>query len=371
MANTTSQPQTPTPEQIAQLKRQVTAEASRRGMTVEQFQAQQRAALEAEAAKNNMTLEQYVVKLKEHGEQLRRAGQQGHNAGALAKQQQKGQHVHINPTSQDPRAVALAKWLRTQNLKTRTCILNGERKDLFRGAFSPSLSPARAPPLQTDIIAAVKRALRAIESPAYAKAASAKNSLLPPVTPSMPAAEIFKLLPLSFLALRVSKLDPEDEHEGGGSHAGHSHGRSKPAKRAKGLWTVKVEKHQEVEPDLHYVFLYEGSQLRTKLYAAAALLAVFAVVLFPLWPFQLRLGVWYLSIGLLCLILLLFAVAIVRLILFVVTVFAVPPGLWLFPNLFEDVGFFDSFKPVWAWQAVSAPLPLPPLSRRPPEPGWR
>jgi len=45
-----------------------------------------------------------------------------------------------------------------------------------------------------------------------------------------------------------------------------------------------------------------------------------------------------------------FAMAIVRLILFCVTVFAVPPGLWLFPNLFEDVGFFDSFKPLWGWQ---------------------
>lgn len=36
--------------------------------------------------------------------------------------------------------------------------------------------------------------------------------------------------------------------------------------------------------------------------------------------------------------------------LFVVTVFAVPPGLWLFPNLFEDVGVIDSFKPLWGWQ---------------------
>ena len=44
--------------------------------------------------------------------------------------------------------------------------------------------------------------------------------------------------------------------------------------------------------------------------------------------------------------------AIVRLIIFMITIFAVPPGLWLYPNLFEDVGFFDSFRPVWAWQEV-------------------
>jgi translocation protein SEC62 len=53
--------------------------------------------------------------------------------------------------------------------------------------------------------------------------------------------------------------------------------------------------------------------------------------------------------GMLGLLGLFFAMAIFRLILFVVTMFAAPPGLWLYPNLFEDVGFFDSFKPVWAW----------------------
>lgn len=38
--------------------------------------------------------------------------------------------------------------------------------------------------------------------------------------------------------------------------------------------------------------------------------------------------------------------------------FTVPPGLWLYPNLFEDVGFFDSFRPVWGWQEVSASYSL-------------
>jgi translocation protein SEC62 len=48
-----------------------------------------------------------------------------------------------------------------------------------------------------------------------------------------------------------------------------------------------------------------------------------------------------------------FAMSIFRLILFAITMFAIPPGLWLYPNLFEDVGFFDSFRPVWGWQEVS------------------
>lgn len=190
----------------------------------------------------------------------------------------------------------------------------------------------------------MKRALRAIESPAYAKASSKKNSPLPALTAGFPSHEILKLLPLSLLALRVSKTD---------AHEGHSHGPAKPAKRTKGLWHVRIEQQQDISSELHYVFLYDGPQWRQKLYAGGALAAVFTVVLFPLWPIKLRIGVWYLSMGMLGLIGLFFAMAIFRLILFVITMFAVPPGLWLYPNLFEDVGFFDSFRPLWGWQEVS------------------
>ena len=155
------------------------------------------------------------------------------------------------------------------------------------------------------------------------------------------AEEVFKLLPLSLLALRVSKIDP---------HEGHDHAKAK--KRTKGLWTVKVEQQQEVKDELHFIWLQDGPQWRTKLYAVGALALIMTVVLFPLWPIKLRIGVWYLSMGMLGLIGLFFAMAIFRLILFGVTIFAVPPGLWLYPNLFEDVGFFDSFRPLWGWQEV-------------------
>lgn len=151
------------------------------------------------------------------------------------------------------------------------------------------------------------------------------------------AENAFKLLPLSFLALRVSKVS-----------SNYNKG-----KRVKGLWTVKVEQHQDTDPMTHYVWLYEGPQWKQKALAAAFVAGIFAIVLFPLWPVMLRQGVWYLSVGMLGLLGLFFALAIFRLILFCVTVFAVPPGIWLFPNLFEDVGFVDSFKPLWAWNEVS------------------
>lgn len=98
------------------------------------------------------------------------------------------------------------------------------------------------------------------------------------------------------------------------------------------------------------MWIYEAPNVKTRIYSVLALIAVFAVVLFPLWPMVMRQGVWYLSVGAMGLLGAFFAMAIFRLILFCVTVFTVPPGLWLYPNLFEDVGFFDSFRPVWGWQ---------------------
>ncbi|KAJ5123850.1 Translocation protein Sec62 ascomycota [Penicillium bovifimosum] len=328
-------PGQPSPQQMAAMQQQFAAEAAKRGMTPQEFAAKQREQLTADAAKLGLTTEQYVAQLRMRAMQAHQQQQQQAQAQAEGKpapegqqqaqapapqqhQHQTTQQVPVNPNNPpDPKAIAVANWLRSQNLKPRTCIMDGQRKDMFK----------------------VKRAIRAIESPAYAKAASKKNSLLPPVTDRASAENVFKLLPLSLLALRVSKVDP---------HEGHNH--AKPKNRTKGLWTVKIEQHQETDPMMHYVWLYDGPQWKQKAMAAAVVAGIFAVVLFPLWPMFMRQGVWYLSVGMMGLLGLFFAMAIFRLILFCVTVFTVAPGLWLFPNLFEDVGFFDSFKPLWGWQ---------------------
>ncbi|PQE21400.1 Translocation sec62 protein [Rutstroemia sp. NJR-2017a BBW] len=287
--------QQPTPEQIQMMQRKLAHDAQQAGMTVPEF----------------------VEKLKAQAMAQQQAAQQ--QAAQQQAQQQQQQPQPIQPGPPNPAAIALANFLKGQDLKPRTCILNGQRKDMFK----------------------VKRALRAIQSPAYEKARK-KNPLLPEITDRASLENCFKLLPLSLLALRVSKIDPHEGHD----HAPGAH----KTKRVKGLWTVKIEQQQECREELHFVWLYEGAQIKQKLYAAGALAIVFAIVMFPLWPMKLRLGVWYLSMGLLGLIGLFFVMAIFRLILFGITMFVVPPGLWLYPNLFEDVGFFDSFRPVWGWQ---------------------
>jgi len=219
------------------------------------------------------------------------------------------------PPIAPPEGLAVANFLKEQDLKPRTCILQGQRKELFK----------------------VKRALRALQSEAYQKARS-KNPLLPEVTDHQSAAIAFSYLPRSLLALRVTKIEPStpEEHK----------------KRVKGLWNVKVEPQQEISDDVYYAWFYEPRSWKQTAMAIGIVILLLVIVMFPLWPPTMRLGVWYLSMGMLGLIGLFILMSIFRLILFCVTVVAVPPGLWLYPNLFEDVGFFDSFRPVWAWHNV-------------------
>lgn len=106
---------------------------------------------------------------------------------------------------------------------------------------------------------------------------------------------------------------------------------------------------QQFEPDLFFVWLVEGSQLRTYIGGILLVGAILAGVMFPLWPSPLRLGVWYLSVGVLGLIGLFFVIAILRLIFYLITIVVAKPGIWIFPNLFEDVGFFESFVPLYEW----------------------
>ena len=136
----------PSPQQMAAMQ-QFAAEAAKRGMSPEEFAKQQREQLTAEAAKHGMTTEQYVAQLKmralaAHQKQMeakRQAQESGQSSPDQPQQQQQNQTTHqvpVNPNNPaDPKAIAVANWLRSQNLKTRTCVMDGQRKDLFKGMF--------------------------------------------------------------------------------------------------------------------------------------------------------------------------------------------------------------------------------------------
>lgn len=217
----------------------------------------------------------------------------------------------------EPKALAIADFLRHhKDLKQRQAILNGKRQDFFR----------------------VKRAVRALQSDDYAKAQK-KNKNLPELNSRNDALEAFRLLPLNKLAFRVSKMETEEAKKHG-------------LKPVKGIPVVQVVSQQEFGDEMYYTWFYEPVPIITYVYAGLALLAIFAIVCFPLWPMKMRLGVWYLSMGMVGVLCAFFVLAIIRLILFIITYFVASPGIWIFPNLFEDVGFVDSFIPLWNWSGT-------------------
>ncbi|PRT53174.1 Translocation protein SEC62 [Wickerhamiella sorbophila] len=215
----------------------------------------------------------------------------------------------------DPRAVALAKYLRHHELlKQRPALLNGERKDFFR----------------------FKRAARALQDPAYEKA-RAKNPLLPEVDTPDKLSEAIRLLPLNRLAFNVTKLETDFALQNG-------------LKPVSGVPCCMVSPEQRNGPDEYYMWFYSPAPLKLYLQGIGILGAVVALIFFPLWPFKARKLAWMLSLWALVFVALMIVLAIVRLILFGLTLVLAPPGIWLFPNLFADVGFLDSFRPLYSWR---------------------
>ena len=203
-----------------------------------------------------------------------------------------------------------------------------------------------------------KRVIRELLSDTYKK--KAQKSFLPKIESREDAVTAFRSLQASLLTVRVEKVPAHHGHD-------HQHDDTAKPKKEKDPNKKKKKKKSTEEPKAaqnlsilrdqtkfldedYFAWFYETTQLQTILGGIGIIVVVFGAILFPLWPPMLRTAVWYLSIALLGLIAGIALIAVVRLILFIITMFALPPGIWLFPNLFEDVGFFESFVPLWAWQ---------------------
>jgi len=124
--------------------------------------------------------------------------------------------------------------------------------------------------------------------------------------------------------------------------------------------TAEQKKKRKIRLDMHldqvfldstdaYVWLYDPISWVYWLGGTAIVLGTIAVCMFPLWPPMMRTGVHYLSWGAIGVLLLIMALAVLKYILFG-ALFVLSGGklsFWLFPNLTEDVGFFESFMPVY------------------------
>jgi translocation protein SEC62 len=94
--------------------------------------------LAIDAQRNGMTVPEFVAKLKQQQAAMQQAQAQQQAAQQGGQPQPRGQSQQdapqpITPGPPKPEAIAVAKFLKSQDLKQRTCILNGQRKDMFKG----------------------------------------------------------------------------------------------------------------------------------------------------------------------------------------------------------------------------------------------
>jgi translocation protein SEC62 len=122
----------PTPEQMVQIKA-FEAEAKKRGMTPQQFQLWNQQEIVKEAAKHNMPPQQYIEMMRARTMQQQAQAQQARQGNGPQPGQQLQQIPLNGSVEAKPEALALAKFLRKQDLKTRTCIHEGVRRDMFKG----------------------------------------------------------------------------------------------------------------------------------------------------------------------------------------------------------------------------------------------
>lgn len=73
-----------------------------------------------------------------------------------------------------------------------------------------------------------------------------------------------------------------------------------------------------------------------------AIVGVLALVLFPIWPFELKYGIWLVSLVLLVA---LVGIIVVRLVVYLLIV-VFDYHVWILPNFLNSSGFWDSFVPV-------------------------
>lgn len=123
-----------------------------------------------------------------------------------------------------------------------------------------------------------------------------------------------------------------------------------PEKKEKKRFKLEIHDDQrfvdEAEP---YVWTFDPTSTMSSIIGGLLILGSIAICCFPLWPSVVREGVYYLSLagcgflgGIIVLALIKY---IVFAILYLLSLGSVE--FWLFPNLTEDVGFVESFIPVY------------------------
>ncbi|CDS39843.1 Translocation protein SEC62 [Echinococcus multilocularis] len=116
----------------------------------------------------------------------------------------------------------------------------------------------------------------------------------------------------------------------------------------------------EGEDEVVYVWIYEAPpSLITWLLGLAMIAGVIACCAFPMWPWQAQQGAYYATLVAFTLLGFLLFLATLRALIYTLLLLLSLGRLrlWLFPNLFADCGFFESFQPLYTLDRVTVPTP--------------
>lgn len=219
-------------------------------------------------------------------------------------------------------ATAIATLLRNhKELKQRQGLFQAKQTDFFR----------------------YKRFVRALHSEEYAN----KSARQPEIYPTIPSnkiedqlksREIFIQLIKAQMVIPVKKLHSQECKEHG-------------LKPSKDFPHLIVSNKAQLEADEYFVWNYNPRTYMDYLIVIGVVSIILALVCYPLWPRSMRRGSYYVSLGAFGILAGFFAVAILRLILYVLSliVYKDVGGFWIFPNLFEDCGVLESFKPLYGF----------------------
>lgn len=218
-------------------------------------------------------------------------------------------------------ALAVAKLLRHHSeLKQRKGLFDSRQIDFFR----------------------YKRFVRALRSKEYTKKSQEQPEVYPVIGEGeegdMQAREVFISLIRAQLVVPSVKLHSEECKDHG----------LKPSKEFPSLI---LSNKAVLQPDEYYVWNYNPKSVVDYLIVIGVISVILALVCYPLWPMFMRRGSYYLSMGALGLLGVFFAMAILRLIIYLATLPMMKSkgGFWMFPNLFEDCGVLESFKPLYGY----------------------
>lgn len=115
------------------------------------------------------------------------------------------------------------------------------------------------------------------------------------------------------------------------------------------------DENRFIDANEPYVWVFDPTTTKTYIIGSLLIFGAIGICLFPLWPSIVREGVYYVSLAGASFLGGILGLAVFKYILFALIWLCTLGSIhfWLFPNLTEDVGFFESFVPVYKYKNLS------------------